>query len=128
MAAAAAAALLDELMGRNRNVLPNEKPKELNWEDPEVSSSSDAKDISTKNFDLFFADNFSNVVLLTLYLDKIFFFVCRFPFPFKFPNNENIYDQIFQRIKFKKFAILENSLKLISKGITRMKKFNNNNY
>jgi hypothetical protein len=38
MAAAAAAALLDELMGRNRNVLPNEKPKELNWEDPEVSS------------------------------------------------------------------------------------------
>lgn len=36
MAAAAAAALLDELMGRNRNVLPNEKPKELNWEDPEV--------------------------------------------------------------------------------------------
>lgn len=37
MAAAAAAALLDELMGRNRNVLPNEKPKELNWEDPEVN-------------------------------------------------------------------------------------------
>lgn len=37
MAAAAAAALLDELMGRNRNVLPNEKPKELNWEDSEVS-------------------------------------------------------------------------------------------
>ncbi|XP_058797721.1 luc7-like protein 3 [Phymastichus coffea] len=35
MAAAAAAALLDELMGRNRNILPNEKPKELNWEDPE---------------------------------------------------------------------------------------------
>lgn len=73
MAAAAAAALLDELMGRNRNVLPNEKPKELNWEDPEVSSSSDAKDISTKNFDLFFAENFSNAVLLTLYPDKIFF-------------------------------------------------------
>lgn len=36
MAAAAAAALLDELMGRNRNVLPNEKPKEINWEDSEV--------------------------------------------------------------------------------------------
>ncbi|KAL7297787.1 hypothetical protein TKK_0008820 [Trichogramma kaykai] len=35
MAAAAAAALLDELMGRNRNILPNEKPKEINWEDPE---------------------------------------------------------------------------------------------
>ncbi|XP_051171180.1 luc7-like protein 3 isoform X2 [Leptopilina boulardi] len=35
MAAAAAAALLDELMGRNRNILPNEKPKELNWEDSE---------------------------------------------------------------------------------------------
>lgn len=45
MAAAAAAALLDELMGRNRNVLPNEKPKELNWEDPEVSFSSHNKKI-----------------------------------------------------------------------------------
>lgn len=38
MAAAAAAALLDELMGRNRNVLPNEKPKEINWEDSEVNN------------------------------------------------------------------------------------------
>jgi len=37
MAAAAAAALLDELMGRNRNVDPNEKGLELNWEDPDVS-------------------------------------------------------------------------------------------
>lgn len=37
MAVLAAAALLDELMGRNRNVAPNEKVKELNWEDPEVS-------------------------------------------------------------------------------------------
>lgn len=37
MAALAAAQLLDELMGRNRNIAPNEKPKELNWEDPEVS-------------------------------------------------------------------------------------------
>lgn len=34
--AAAAAALLDELMGRNRNAGPNEKGVELNWEDPEV--------------------------------------------------------------------------------------------
>lgn len=34
--AAAAAALLDELMGRNRNAAPNEKGIELNWEDPEV--------------------------------------------------------------------------------------------
>lgn len=34
--AAAAAALLDELMGRNRNAAPNEKAVELNWEDPEV--------------------------------------------------------------------------------------------
>lgn len=32
----AAAALLDELMGRNRNIAPNDKAKELNWEDPEV--------------------------------------------------------------------------------------------
>lgn len=37
MAVFAAAQLLDELMGRNRNVAPNEKVKELNWEDPEVS-------------------------------------------------------------------------------------------
>lgn len=36
MAAAAAAALLDELMGRNRNAAPNEKAQELNWEDSEV--------------------------------------------------------------------------------------------
>jgi hypothetical protein len=37
MAVLAAAALLDELMGRNRNIAPNDKGKELNWEDPEVS-------------------------------------------------------------------------------------------
>lgn len=36
MAVLAAAQLLDELMGRNRNIAPNEKGKELNWEDPEV--------------------------------------------------------------------------------------------
>ncbi|CAG9860131.1 unnamed protein product [Phyllotreta striolata] len=35
MAVLAAAQLLDELMGRNRNVAPNEKVKELNWEDSE---------------------------------------------------------------------------------------------
>uniref|UniRef100_A0A1B6MU25 LUC7-like protein n=1 Tax=Graphocephala atropunctata TaxID=36148 RepID=A0A1B6MU25_9HEMI len=35
MAVLAAAQLLDELMGRNRNVAPSEKTKELNWEDPE---------------------------------------------------------------------------------------------
>ncbi|KDR08954.1 luc7-like protein 3 [Zootermopsis nevadensis] len=35
MAVFAAAALLDELMGRNRNIAPNDKAKELNWEDPE---------------------------------------------------------------------------------------------
>ena len=45
MAAAAAAALLDELMGRNRNVLPNEKPKELNWEDSEVRKSTFRHDL-----------------------------------------------------------------------------------
>jgi hypothetical protein len=38
MAVLAAAALLDELMGRNRNIAPNDKAKELNWEDPEVIS------------------------------------------------------------------------------------------
>lgn len=37
MAVLAAAALLDELMGRNRNIAPNEKGRELNWEDTEVS-------------------------------------------------------------------------------------------
>ncbi len=36
MAVLAAAQLLDELMGRNRNIAPNEKAKELNWEDPDV--------------------------------------------------------------------------------------------
>ncbi|KRT78654.1 hypothetical protein AMK59_7105 [Oryctes borbonicus] len=35
MAVLAAAQLLDELMGRNRNVAPHEKVKELNWEDSE---------------------------------------------------------------------------------------------
>ncbi|CAH0563978.1 unnamed protein product [Brassicogethes aeneus] len=35
MAVLAAAQLLDELMGRNRNVAPNEKVRDLNWEDPE---------------------------------------------------------------------------------------------
>lgn len=51
MAVLAAAALLDELMGRNRNVLPNEKVKELNWEDSEVSIVIDIRNISftTKN-------------------------------------------------------------------------------
>ncbi|CAB0037643.1 unnamed protein product [Trichogramma brassicae] len=44
MAAAAAAALLDELMGRNRNILPNEKPKEINWEDPEDKREKDRED------------------------------------------------------------------------------------
>ncbi|KAL3273059.1 hypothetical protein HHI36_014514 [Cryptolaemus montrouzieri] len=35
MAVLAAAQLLDELMGRNRNVAPNEKKREPNWEDSE---------------------------------------------------------------------------------------------
>ncbi|CAB0014037.1 unnamed protein product, partial [Nesidiocoris tenuis] len=35
MAVAAAAALLDELMGRYRNLAPTDKTKDLNWEDPE---------------------------------------------------------------------------------------------
>lgn len=37
MAVLAAAQLLDELMGRHRNVNPNEKIKKPNWEDLEVS-------------------------------------------------------------------------------------------
>uniref|UniRef100_T1J2U3 Luc7-like protein 3 n=1 Tax=Strigamia maritima TaxID=126957 RepID=T1J2U3_STRMM len=36
MAAAAAAALLDELMGRDRNLAPTEKKREIRWEDPQV--------------------------------------------------------------------------------------------
>merc|ERR1712106_121473 len=36
MATQAAAALLDELMGRTRNVLPQERDSFLNWESPEV--------------------------------------------------------------------------------------------
>lgn len=31
-----AAALLDELMGKNRNVLPNEKFQAKGWEEPDV--------------------------------------------------------------------------------------------
>lgn len=38
MATSAAAALLDELMGRARNLDPNEKPPEIHWNDPEVSN------------------------------------------------------------------------------------------
>ena len=34
--AANAAALLDELMGRNRNALPSDRTKELSYNDPEV--------------------------------------------------------------------------------------------
>lgn len=37
MAAQAAAALLDELMGRNRNKLPNQDGKDLDWDSSEVS-------------------------------------------------------------------------------------------
>lgn len=36
MAAAAAAALLDELMGRDRNLAPTEKKPELRWNDHQV--------------------------------------------------------------------------------------------
>jgi hypothetical protein len=36
MASLAAAALLDELMGRNRNILPDDTQNQLSWEDPEV--------------------------------------------------------------------------------------------
>jgi len=37
MAVSAAAALLDELMGRNRNDGPNAQKKPVHWEDPEVN-------------------------------------------------------------------------------------------
>ena len=37
MASAAAAALLDELMGRTRNFDPNDRPPELRWDSDEVS-------------------------------------------------------------------------------------------
>lgn len=46
MAVLAAAQLLDELMGRNRNIAPNEKGKELNWGDPEVRTKWDSSTIS----------------------------------------------------------------------------------
>ena len=36
MATQAAAALLDELMGRTRNVLPQERHNKLGWDSPEV--------------------------------------------------------------------------------------------
>ena len=34
--ASTAAALLDELMGRDRNLAPTEKRKEIKWDDPSV--------------------------------------------------------------------------------------------
>lgn len=36
MATQAAAALLDELMGRTRNVLPEERNQSLTWDHPDV--------------------------------------------------------------------------------------------
>ncbi len=36
MAAMSAAALLDELMGRDRNLAPSEQRSESHWSDPEV--------------------------------------------------------------------------------------------
>lgn len=39
MATQAAAALLDELMGRTRNVLPQERQNKLSWDSPEVRGS-----------------------------------------------------------------------------------------
>ena len=35
--ASAAAALLDELMGRSRNVIPGKDVQEMNWDDSEVT-------------------------------------------------------------------------------------------
>ena len=35
--ASAAAALLDELMGRSRNVLPGKEVQEMDWGHPEVN-------------------------------------------------------------------------------------------
>lgn len=40
MAVSAAAALLDELMGRNRNDGPNAQKKPVHWEDPEVNCNN----------------------------------------------------------------------------------------
>lgn len=37
MASLAAAALLDELMGRNRNILPDDVQNKINWDDQDVS-------------------------------------------------------------------------------------------
>jgi len=43
MAGSYASALLDELMGRNRDANPNDKRRDVHWSDPEVciDSSSD---------------------------------------------------------------------------------------
>lgn len=43
MAAAAAAALLDELMGRSRNLAPTEQSSEVRWDDDEVSDVLNVK-------------------------------------------------------------------------------------
>ena len=36
MAGSFASALLDELMGRNRDANPNDKRRDMHWSDPEV--------------------------------------------------------------------------------------------
>jgi hypothetical protein len=40
MAGAYAASLLDELMGRNRDVNPNEKRHDIHWSDQQVTHES----------------------------------------------------------------------------------------
>lgn len=53
MAVLAAAQLLDELMGRNRNLAPSDKTKELNWEDSEVSVKIFIRKCWIKNLGLY---------------------------------------------------------------------------
>lgn len=46
MATQAAAALLDELMGRSRNVLPEERNQNVHWDSPEVRTGETYHDLN----------------------------------------------------------------------------------
>lgn len=65
MAVSAAAALLDELMGRNRNDGPNAQKKPVHWEDPEVIILVNNNSLLCQHKIFFFAEDSNK---LSIYL------------------------------------------------------------
>ena len=74
--AAAAAALLDELMGRNRNAAPHEKGIELNWEDPEVKTVRYLLNSNFYKFSIFTFVNYTSISFARTYVDS--FYTCKY--------------------------------------------------